>query len=425
MMEVIKMKNSLIAVVSITLVFLTLFANFQLKQTKAQPLNYNEYTVSTYPITPSISTNLTTGITYLTLPGIPLEAIYANGEVWVAFFSCSGIGRINVTTKTGIVYNLTSISSPRRLTVDSEGNIWALPPLMKLNPNTNIVRVYQDISNEGDVKFHNGYIWVVVRNSFTNSSTLFKISINDEIVDSYGIFGESVIYIKGDGDYLWISLLGGFFDYPSGVFCAPEGSGYITKFNILTGTFEKNITLWRPLGIDVDNENVYVAEFSNTTIAVINKTTYEVSRIDTGIQVYDPIQALYSDGVYCVYKSNVTGNIYWTSNEAPWFGGAEVGFIADTIRQKWQAKKFTYFMVEVPESSIWFTASGSAYIGIVEDYRSGDINRDKVVDVKDYQLLKRQIPTIVQNSSDADLNVDGKIDIKDYQLIKGFVGRHW
>jgi hypothetical protein len=51
----------------------------------------------------------------------------------------------------------------------------------------------------------------------------------------------------------------------------------------------------------------------------------------------------------------------------------------------------------------------------------GDINGDYVTDAKDYQLVKRAIPSMPSSPNwnpNTDINNDGVIDAKDYQIVK-------
>jgi DNA-binding beta-propeller fold protein YncE len=147
-----------------------------------------------------------------------------------------------------------------------------------------------------------------------------------------------------DSDALWISSVSG---------------NFVTRFNVTTKSFDLNLTGFdRPLGIEVTKDAVYVAENgASDTIAVINKTTLQITRIHTGAPVTN-------EGPYYVYKS-ILGNLWWTDNSKH-FGvilsnGTKIFYES--------VSPYNYFISEIPGNTILFSCRGSVLTGIVKDIR--------------------------------------------------------
>jgi hypothetical protein len=54
----------------------------------------------------------------------------------------------------------------------------------------------------------------------------------------------------------------------------------------------------------------------------------------------------------------------------------------------------------------------------------GDINGDYVTDAKDYQLVKKALPSMLGSpkwNPNADVNGDGVIGVRDYQIVKSHI----
>ncbi|MGC8912249.1 MAG: dockerin type I domain-containing protein, partial [Nitrososphaeria archaeon] len=255
-----------------------------------------------------------------------------------------------------------------------------------------------------DVKFADDYIWCLT------GTGLSKVDYrNDTILNVYPTEYNDWGFLEVDNDCLWLSAV---------------SYGVVKRFNMTANIFDLNLTGFdRPLGIEVDSKYVYVAEnhrrepegpILNGTIAKIDKVTHSIDRIVTNTLVTN-------EGPYHVLKDSY-GNLWWTTNSrqiSVRMAFTEAMFSYEAI------SPYCYFMTEVPENGIWFSAVGSAYIGIVyPPYNSPDINNDGIVDSSDLGILGVAWGSITGDPnymSDADLNRDSVIDSVDL----GMIGTYW
>jgi streptogramin lyase len=291
---------------------------------------------------------------------------------------------------------------PWTLTITPDGNIWfsinaymfnpkpepeRKPYLGKLDIVNNIIYIYYVPVEGNDVKFDGSYIWLL------GSDGLAKIDYASETVLEYYRL-ESTMCMALDSNYIWISKW--------------TSDGIVYRFNTITRTFDLNLTGFdMPLGLFVDNEYVYVAENSRKkgsmgTIAKINKATLIITRLNTA-----PIT---DAGPYNVLKDSY-GYLWFTDHSH------HVGIVGGLY---YNAPAYCYFMTEVPGNSIWFSAVGSAYIGIkaIGTLGKTDINRDGRVDMDDIGLVCMQFGKRVPPAPvDCDINNDGKIDMDDIGFV--------
>jgi hypothetical protein len=384
---------------------------------------YKTFPVRPYSYAGSIITN--GSIKYLSLPSdsLPMGIIYDNktNKVWVALHWNRSIATIDVSTMNTTIYPMPwQVDEnyygplPWTLTITPDGCVWFSirsymvtpnqhpyyrPYLGKLNSTDNTVYIYYIPAGSGsDIKFYNGYIWYL-------TSVLLKIDYTvEEIVESYvgGFYGAG--FLAPDGDSLWISSVSG---------------NFVTRFNITTETFDLNLTGFdRPLGIEVDSNYVYVAENSWTavmgSIAKISKVDYSITRLYTAGIVHE--------GPYHVLKDSY-GNLWWTDNSY------HVGvFLANLTKRVYDSRPYCYFMVEVPSDTVWFSCSGSAYVGIAPTTQTLkiDINGDGRVDARDIAIVCKAFGTKLGSTNwnpDADINGDGKVDAKDIAIVCKNFGR--
>jgi hypothetical protein len=325
------------------------------------------------------------GTMYLNLTltsALPMGTLYdpVRKVVYVALYAgCSnpdivwGIAEINITDFSYKIYRFPWLIDyygydpewgpqmycgpiPWTIAKDGNGELWIsirdylatpnhppsnIPYLAKLNIYNNTLYIYyipKELCAGCDIKLYNGYIWYLTNNG------LSKINYtSEEIVESYmrGFYGG---FMDTDSDALWISSVSG---------------NFVTRFSIVTRTFDLNLTGFdRPLGIDVDEKYVYVAENSRNsdfdTIAIIDKVLLNVSRIKLAPRT--------NEGTYYVYKS-VLGNIWWTDNSKH-FGVV----LSNGTKLFFQSiSPFNCFISELPGNTILFSCKGSALTGIVKD----------------------------------------------------------
>jgi streptogramin lyase len=372
---------------------------------------YKTFPVQPYSYAGSITTN--GSITYLSLPSnsLPMGILYDNktNKVWVALYWNRSIAVIDVPTKAITIYPMPwKVDDnyygplPWTLALTPDGCVWFSirgymvtpnqhpyyrPYLGKLNLTDNTVYIYYIPAGSGsDIKFYDNYIWYL-------TSCLLKIDYaTEEIVESYagGFYG----FMAPDGDSLWISSVTG---------------NFVTRFNTITKTFDLNLTGFdRPLGLYVDSQFLYVAENSRNvgamgTIAKVNKTSLQITRINTAI--------ITNEGPYHVFKDSF-GYLWFTDNSNHM--GIAGGLVYKSI------SPYCYFMTEVPGGSIWFSAVGSAHVGMKDTGTLGktDINRDGKVDAKDIGAVCKQFGKNVPPApSECDVNNDGKVDARDIGMV--------
>jgi len=398
-------------------------------------------------------TSQTTTIRYLDLPynSMPMGITYNpfNDMVYVALRWNGSIAEINTTDYSYTLYPLTSWHSqysdpmPWCVTVDSEGNVWITIRDFKTTPNKppadfswniakfnisnktiSYIKLHNGVGCSHGILFYNGYIWVLgqiyIEGYIGTCGLLTKIEpTNDTVIANYILSYAEYIpgidwieYIpedlKGDGDSLWISLLEFGPD-------RPVYKGKLIKFDTTTENITLTITgLNRPLGIEQDNNYVYVAENSvymynpqNGTIAKIDKQTLEITRILTP-------KILWGGPCYLLRDSH--GYLWYTDNSG------HLGIVGGLT---YSSKAYCYFITEIPHTTtqttlpdtteIWFSCVGSAYLGIKDSWELlGDINKDGKVDMVDIGTVAHwfgyTVPPALEN---VDINKDGKIDMVD------------
>jgi hypothetical protein len=318
----------------------------------------------------TLTTELPMGTLYDSERKVVYMAIYPGGSNPDLIF---GIAEINITDYSYKIYRFPWLiadlgydpehpewgpqrycgPSPWTIAKDENGELWISirsylvtpnqhpkyrPYLAKLNTTSNILTIYYIPGGCGnDIKFHNGYIW------YPTNPFLKINATSEEIVATYPCSFNLDGFMDSDGDYIWITSV---------------SDGIVTRFNTVTETFDLNLTGFnRPLGIEVTEDVVYVAENGETdTIAVINKTTLQIT---TRIHTEAPVT---NQGPYYVYKS-IFGNIWWTDNSNH-FGV----ILSNGTKIFYQSiSQYNYFISEIPGNTILFSCKGSALTGIVID----------------------------------------------------------
>jgi len=326
--------------------------------------------------------------------------------VWITLYpSCAnpeaifGIAKVDLASITITVFHFPyQVDSnykgamPWTIAVADNGELWIsirgylvnpshppseIPYLAKLNPENFTLAIFyipRELGAGCDVKCYNSYVW------YMTCYGLSKIdSGTEEIVEFY----EAEFYdgfMEVDSSSLWLSS----------VEC-----GFVARFNTITETFDLNLTGFeRPLGLEADENYVYVAEnvkaspteTENGTIALINKTNYAVTRIT--------VSEIDNEGLFYVHKTE-NGDIWWTDNSQ--HVGA-FSLISNTIVSPvvYQSKPYCYFMVEVPagSSEIWFSCKGSAYVGIIP-VNPYDVDGNGKVDEKDVTQTAKAIGAVL------------------------------
>jgi len=370
---------------------------------------YKTFTVQPYSYAGSVISN--GSIKYLSLPSDsrPMGILYDNktNKVWVALHWNRSIAEIDVATLSVTIYPLPwKVDDnyygplPWTLTITPDNCVWFSirgymgapnqppsyrPYLGKLNLTDNIICIYYIPTDSGsDIKFNGNYIW------YLTVDCLLKIDyIAGEIVESYAREFSSG-FIAPDGESLWIS--------------SSVSGNFVTRFNTITRTFDLNLTGFdRPLGLYVDSQYLYVAENSNNvgamgTIAKIDKTSLQITRINTAI--------ITNEGPYHVLKDSY-GYLWFTDNSN------HIGIVGSLVYNS--ISPYCYFMTEVPGNSIWFSAVGSAYIGM-KSIRliKADVNRDGKVDMKDIVTVISWFgKTVPPAPTVCDITDDGKVDMVD------------
>jgi hypothetical protein len=356
------MRNLAIYLLIILATFFCLNASTTVQTTQ---LTYKTFTIQPYSYNGSI---IKTGeIEYLSLPSdsLPMGILYdlTKNKVWIALHWNGSIASIDVWSKDITIYPLPyhidenfSGPMPWTLAIDPNNCIWFsirsykvtpnhppsyIPYLGKLDLTNNTIYIYyipKDIGGGSDIRFYKDYIW------YMTVWGLSKINYTTGVLVKSYLRDFSDGFMVSDGDCFWISSV----EY-----------NFVTRFNITSESFDVNLTGFdRPLGMFVDTTKIYVAENSNSkgkqeSIAVIDKATLNISRIYTGVIITN-------EGTYHVYKS-AFGNLWWSDNSG------HVGCILlNGTKLIYNAPRYCYFMTEAG-NSIWFSAVGSAYIGVAED----------------------------------------------------------
>ena len=385
--------------------------------------------------TPFKNAYAASAIVYLNLPphSMPMGMVYDSSRraVWVALYQNMSIAKVDVTTLNITYYPLPwDVGGgfygpmPWTLAIDGNGDLWvsirgymiapyqlpsAIPVLAKLNMNNETFTIFwipKELSGGCDIKYHGDFIWYMTNNGLSkiNYTTNTIVKSWTGLVPNTASFGGG--FMKPDGIYLWLTSV---------------SNNFVTRFNILTELFDLNLTGFeRPLGIDVDSKYVYVAENRRSelgetfmgTIARIDKTTLKVVRLNTTTAT--------NEGPYYVLKDRF-GYLWFTD------GSCHFGIVGGLI---WNAPPLNLFMIEVPKgliSQIWFTAHGSAHIGIKDTGTIGkaDINLDGKVDIKDVSMVSRLYGVVSSDpdyKAECDINSDGRIDIKDVAYVSRSYG---
>jgi streptogramin lyase len=376
---------------------------------------YKTFPVQPYSYASSITTN--GSIKYLSLPpdSLPMGILYDNktNKVWVALNWNRSIAVIDVATKAITIYPMPwKIDDnyygplPWTLALTPDGCVWFsirsymvtpyslpsyIPFLGKLDFANNVIYIYYiptELMSGCDIQFNKNYIWYLTCNGFSKINYTTGEIERSYITDIRGGF------IASDNDSLWISSL---------------YWNIVTRFNTLTETFDLNLTGFdRPAGMFADSQYLYVAENSRNvgavgTIAKVDKTSLQITRINTA--------TITNEGPYHVLKDSY-GYLWFTDNSNHM--GIAGGLVYKSI------SPYCYFMTEVPGGSIWFSAVGSAYVGMKATGTLGktDINRDGKVDAKDIGAVCKQFGKNVPPAPvECDVNNDGKVDARDIGMV--------
>jgi len=276
--------------------------------------------------------------------------------VYCAGFRYGELYAINASSKQILeVYTVSTDYQAYAVAIDNLGMVWITTRSSRLifwnSTSKQATRISLVRGSTYGITFYNGCIWVA------NFHSLLQINpINFSRKEYWFGKGYGIIMLHGDGNYLWLSDI---------------KRGCIYKFNILTEEIEKVYSGFsRPLGLDVDSNYVYVAEnrrltleeqyeglTPNGTIALINKATDQISRVETA-----PIT---NEGPYYVLK-DIYGNLWYTDNSGHYGVAGSTYYNSPGI--------YCYFITEVSGSyEIWFSVSGSAYLGIIEPEPSWEL----------------------------------------------------
>jgi hypothetical protein len=294
------------------------------------------------------------------------------------------------------------------ITIDENDNLWIsirgftdspdspnsapsqIPYLAKLEPENKLLYIYyipREFGAGCDIKYSDGFVW------YLTNCALSKIDPSTNSIVQTWFRNFEGGFMELDGDSIWMSSV---------------SYGFVTRFNITSLEFDFNVTGFdRPLGIECDNEYVYVAENSQFAgsmgkIVRINKSSFQIDRLNTVV--------ITNEGPYYVLKDS-SGYLWYTDNSKH-FGIAN-GVSFDSI------SSYCYFMTEVPVNSteIWFSVGGSSYMGMKKvGTLEADINLDGVTNYLDSILLGAAFGS-TQNDSNwnpkCDLNNDGTVNFLD------------
>jgi streptogramin lyase len=380
----------------------------------------------TFPVQPySYNSSLITdgAIKYLSLPpnSLPMGIIYHNytNKVWIALHWNRSIVSVDIATMNVTFYPMPlkidenyGQPLPWTLAITPDNCIWFsirdhmltpyhppeyVPYLGMLDTANNIITIYYtpvSIGGGCDVKFYNNYIWFLGTHGFAKINYITR-----EIVETYAfdLSGDGFMEVDSYSNAIWISSV---------------VRGLVVRFNVLSDVFDINLTGFdRPLGIEVDENYVYVAENSQSkpigTIAKVSKVGYSITRLQTATRT--------NEGPYHVLKDSY-GNLWWTDNSN------HVGvfyYLNPNISIVYNSRPYCLFMTEVPGKSIWFSAVGSAYVGVVEPPKSADVNRDCIVNMRDITAIILDFNAVQGDSRykpECDLDNNGIVNMRDVTI---------
>jgi hypothetical protein len=367
----------------------------------------------------TVNANPTEEITYITLPSnsLPLGLAYDNDEtLYVALYAINGLAKVNITAKnvTDIYYFATQPYeiTPYDLTIAPDGKVWVCQRndiMLVYNPATESHIEIRPPLKLGErihsVRYYNGFIWTVA------GSYILKVNYTTfSVVNEYFI-GElwEGMFMVFDGDILWVTVQPKERPEPEYI------KGWVLEFNMTSWTEITRIAypdgLDRPLGITVSSEYVYVAENKvylytpdNGTIARIDRNDYTIIRLETAYCT--------NEGPYWVYY-DVFDNLWWSD------GSRHIGVFSPLGNYTLTAKPYNLFMTRIA-TEVWFSAQGSADIGIVDEIINPDLTGDKIVDIDDViipALAFATTPGDPRWNEVADVNKDGLVDIDDVIII--------
>jgi hypothetical protein len=311
---------------------------------------------------------------------------------------------------------------PTYLALDGDGNIWIACedynwhpmlgiteiPVIKFiveNETFDVIWVPNRGSRIFDVAFDGHYMWLEL-----NQLIAIDYKTNEVVYNTGAYFGWRLV---ADGDIIWSS------------------SG---KFNTTDHTLQGiNGTMAPCGGIAYDKNYVYYAEGIEVHGSIV-----QVNKADmTIVQRITPAPAWTTD--VCVDKD---GNIWWVANGYMGVVNPQVGISG--INFTYPARALVT-MTEVPSHGIWFsytdgsTGGGAKYLSYIESEAVAgvghiglskiriDVNKDKVVNMKDIGLVARQFGTNENSTNWIPLTdicepLDGKVDMKDVSMVARHFG---
>jgi len=334
-------------------------------------------TFLTFTLTISQIVRAQIAVDYLDLPEhtMPMGIVYDDDEtIYIASYSRGSIFAINTTTKEYEEHFVRGVEDNSLglwvLTVDAYGYVWFTENSdKKIGRFIPATKTFREYATEGElptgILYLDGNVW------FTNAPYLSKMNLSTKEITNYEVGGLPYILSldssgKSDSsDNIWVSDLG----------------GRIFKFDVSLEKITTEVSgFYRPLGISVHGDLVYVAEnlrpadplepipewfTGNGTVAIYNITSTKITRINTS--------EITNEGPYMVYIDSY-GSLWFTDNSAHTgvIGYSEVGVsgnttFIDTANNIYDVKgDHVYFLTQVKEK-VWFSGEGSpAFIAMVK-----------------------------------------------------------
>ena len=316
--------------------------------------------------------------------GIDYDAVH--DVMWVSLYGTCGIAKVNCADKTYEAYWF--LGYPLEI-YEGGKYIAYVPEVNKVYISDHNATVFDVESCTFErlyigsrcMAYYQGYVWYHTPYNESYSSLVKLDPHTNTIVNTYpmylgcfdGYWGV-VAYIAGYNNAIWMSEIFG---------------GSILRFDIATEQITQTCSGFnRPLGLAFNGDYIYVAECSHGPNTDIIKT-YEISTNTVIETLYLPVT--YTEGqdgvAYLCLDSNK--NLRWTD------GTKHYGIISTTTLYTavyTSLCPYNHCLEERPNNStIWFSAKGSSYIGIrqEEKFRQPDLNNDTIVNILDAVVISR------------------------------------
>lgn len=353
---------------------------------------------------------------------IPLGITYNpyNQMVYCALYWYGALAEINTNNLTEVnIYYLQSWHPeiqqneicPYAITIDSNGCVWLslrsqlggqtgnLPPAMTVKfipQNKSFIYIPLPVwESTNCIIFHDNSIWLAGKRN------ILQLDPSTNTFLGHWEIGQQLIGLVADATSIWVTEW-----LRDEVLCFDIPTKRLVESKTFSG-------ISKPLGIAMSGDYLYVAQQPLGLLKKINKVSRQATDVFCA-----PVK---NQGLYMIYVDSQK-NVWFTDNSN------HVG-ICEPSYKLYNSRPYCYFMTEVPTTpnpTMWFTAVGSAYIGMIALPKSPDIDRSGSVGLTDLVLMAQAYGSKPEDpnwNELADLDNNGIVGLSDLVILANRYGQ--